>query len=51
MNFKLGIILTVKERTLNKISQETLTHHYHYSGKKIIITEFTQKSRILQIYK
>ena len=38
MNFKLRIVLTVKERTLNEISQEALIHHYHYSGKKITIT-------------
>ena len=53
MNFKLRIVLTVKERTLNEISQEALIHYYHYSGKKITITAVRnlKKSTILQIYK
>ena len=53
MNFKLEIILTLKERTLNKISQETLIDQYHYSSKKITITAVRnlKKSTILQIYK
>ena len=53
MNFKLRIVFTVKERTLNEISQEALIHHYHYSGKKITITAVRnlKKSTILQIYK
>ena len=49
MNFKFGIILIVKERTLNKISQETLLHHYHYSGKKITSSKKPQKNQ--QFYK
>ena len=53
MNFKLEIILTSKERTLNKIPQETLIDQYHYSSKKITITAVRnlKKSTILQIYK
>ena len=46
MNFKIGIILTAKKRSLNEISQETLIHHYHYIGKKITIVVVKNPQKI-----